>query len=278
MREAEEKLINARQEMTQKSKMPTTSKWMRNTIALAPTVLASLYKDLSVLKKQIVDLEKHPLEGIKFPLELEVNVESPFYLVQVWASERFKNLKLKAKLIENEDHMLFRWHRVKPLKVDNVKLALDSANKDNFLWRPYVKYADKYGKFYPKDEVLVPVKKDLGKEILSFVICLRVSELIGFESIEQYQPHRVAMQFGLDQDIPGSVPRFNETKTNAWNNYCRPISDTNVYFPSRCSEGNVTMRYEKWWKRSASSSKCTTPNDIPLEFPPPKLVGTVTFG
>jgi hypothetical protein len=40
------------------------------------------------------------------------------------------------------------------------------------------------------------------------------------------------------------------------------------------------VRYEKWWKRSASPSKCRPHNatDIPLDVPPPKLVGTVTFG
>jgi len=65
--------------------------------------------------------------------------------------------------------------------------------------------------------------------MLSFVICLRVSELVGIDSIEQYLPHRVAMQFGMDQDVPSYVPRLNETKENAWRNYCRPISDENLF-------------------------------------------------
>jgi hypothetical protein len=123
--------------------------------------------------------------------------------------------------------------------------------------------------FYPNDEISVPFKNDLDESMVSFVICLRVSELVGFESIEQYLPHRVAMQFGMDQDVPDCVPRFNETKIIAWKNYCRrPIYDTGLYFPSRFSVAGVTTRYEKWWKRSASSSKCRDP----------KLVGTVTFG
>ncbi|WJX37748.1 hypothetical protein P8452_25482 [Trifolium repens] len=41
-----------------------------NTIALAPSVLASLYKDLSLFKKQIVNLKKC---SDKFPLVLDVN-------------------------------------------------------------------------------------------------------------------------------------------------------------------------------------------------------------
>ncbi|XP_045824790.1 serine/threonine-protein phosphatase 7 long form homolog [Trifolium pratense] len=243
-----------------------------NTIALGPSVLASLYKDLSLFKKQIVDLKKCT---DKFPFVLDVNVQSPFYLVQVWVWERFKNLQPQPKLINNGDPLLLRWDMVKALKIKNVRLALDSAT-DYFIWRPYVRYN---GMFYPNDEILLALKKDLDKKILSFVICLRVSELVGFECIEQYLPHRVAMQFGIDQDVPVCVPRLNNTKTIAWKNYCRPLSDTSLYFPSRFSKADVTTRYAKLWKRSASSTKCSPPNaEIPPDFPPPKLVGTVTFG
>ncbi|WJX23743.1 hypothetical protein P8452_12932 [Trifolium repens] len=246
-----------------------------NTIALAPSVLPSLYKDLSLIKKQIVDLKKC---SDKFPLVLDVNLQSPFYLVQVWVWERFKNLQPQPKLINNGDPLLLRWNMVKALKIKNVRLALDSAT-DYFIWRPYVRYVDKYGMIYPNGEILLPLKKDLDKKIISFVITLRVSELVGFECIELYLRHRVAMQFGIDQDVPGCVPRFNKTKTIAWENYCRTLSDTSLYFPSGFSKGGVTTRYAKLWKRSASSTKCSPPNaEIPLDFLPPKLVGTVTFG
>jgi len=171
-----------------------------NPIALAPTVLASLYNDLRLFKETIVGLTKITTEGAKVPLKVEVNVQSPLYLVQVWVWERFKNLQPKPKFINNGDHVLMRWHLVKPLTVESVRLALDSA-ADGFIWRPYVQYADKCGMFYPKDGTLVPLKKDLDiglkkkkkkdldKKILSFVMSLRVSELVGFESIEQYLPH-----------------------------------------------------------------------------------------
>ena len=264
-----------------------------NPISLAPAVLASLYKDLRLFKNTIVDLKKCP---DKFPFMLDVNVQSPFYLVQVWVWERFKNLQPQPKLINNRDHVLLRWHNVKALKIDNVMFALDSAI-DDFIWRPYVQYADKCGVFYPKDETLVPFKKDLVVEkMLSFVVFLRVSELVGFESIEQYLPHRVAMQFGFDQDVPSYVSRLNETKAIAWKNYSRPLSDTSLYFPSRYFEAGITSRYAKWWtksvlrpqgfvknfesrKRSASSSKCEPHANIPTEFPSHKLVGcAVTIG
>ncbi|PNX59202.1 hypothetical protein L195_g051297, partial [Trifolium pratense] len=95
-----------------------------------------------------------------------------------------------------------------------VKLALDSAT-DEFVWRPYVRYSDNRGMFYPNDEIWIPFKKDLvDDQMLSFVISLRVSELVGFDSIEQYLPHRVTMQF------------------------------------ARLFEADVTTRYANWWKQS----------------------------
>jgi hypothetical protein len=62
------------------------------------------------------------------------------------------------------------------------------------------------------------------------------------------------MQFGIDQDVPSCVPRFNETKEIAWKNYCRPVYDKHLYFPSRFFEADVTSRYSRWWKQSVLGS------------------------
>ena len=226
-----------------------------NTIALAPAVLASIYRDLGLLKRTIVGLTKTPVVGND--VRFEVTLRSPFYFVQIWVWERFKNLQPKPKLINSGDPILARWHKVKAMKVENVRVALNSAVED-FLWRPYARYASsKCRVFYPENEMLVPFGKDLDNEHVSFVTCLRVSELVGFGSVslvvKQYLPHRVAMQFGMDQDIPASVPRFNKTRAIAWENYCRPISDTNLYFPSRLFEADVTPRYVQWWNQSVLS-------------------------
>jgi len=105
--------------------------------------------------------------------------------------------------------------------------------------------------FCPKNERLIPLERDLDKEVVSFVTCLRVSVLVGIKStIHKYLPYRVTMQFGMDQDIPGCVPRFHGSKEFAWKNYCRPISDSKLYFPARLFEGDVTTRYAKWWNQS----------------------------
>jgi hypothetical protein len=59
---------------------------------------------------------------------------------------------------------------------------------------------------------------------------LRDFELVGFKPIEQYLPHRVSIQFGIDQDIPSYVARLNDTKYIALKNYSRLMSDKNLYF------------------------------------------------
>ena len=267
---------------------PNMNQFGRKLKSLAPAVLASLYNDLSWFKKQIVDFKKCPH---KFPLVLDVNVQSPFYLVQVWVWERFKKLQPQPKLINNGDHVLLRWHNVKVLKIDNVRLTLDSAI-DDFIWRPYVvRYSDKWGMFYPIDEMFVPFKKDLDKEMLSLLTCLRVSELVGFDSIEQYVPHRVAMQFGFDQNVPGYVSSLNETQAIAWQNYTRPLSDTSLYFPSRFFKAGVTTCYAKWWKKPVLGPQGFVMNDMPYnriacsskhrphaEIPKRVARGTVTSG
>ncbi|KAJ0046034.1 hypothetical protein Pint_04185 [Pistacia integerrima] len=68
--------------------------------------------------------------------------------------------------------------------------------------------------------MLISVDPNLSEELQSFAHCLTVSELLGFECIERYLPHRVAMQFGMDQDLPPC--------------------------------GDVTSQYSKWWKQSIS--------------------------
>jgi hypothetical protein len=125
---------------------------------LAPAVLASIYKDLTLFKKTIVDLSKFSVGSDRYPLQ--VTLPSPFYLVQIWVWERFKNLQPQPMLINHGDPLLFRWHKVKDFEIDNVRLALDSA-VDDFHWRPYVRSFNKCRMFYPNDEILVPFMNDL---------------------------------------------------------------------------------------------------------------------
>ena len=44
---------------------------------------------------------------------------------------------------------------------------------------------------------------DFDDEMKSFFRCLCACELVGLDCKEKYMPHRVVMQFGMDQDLPG---------------------------------------------------------------------------
>ncbi|XP_054796970.1 uncharacterized protein LOC129302255 [Prosopis cineraria] len=227
-----------------------------NAVALAPAVLASIYKDLSLLKQAILDLTKCLVGGDEKCFELVL--QSPFYLVQIWVWERIHVLQPKPKLINAGDTVMSRWHRVKALKID-VRSVLDSAMEE-FIWRPYARFGGKSKNFFPENSLCILLDHTLEEEIESFIICMRVSELVGLDCIEHYLPHRVAMQFGMDQDIPGFVARSSETPEIAWSNYIRPMRDKNIYIPSRFFEADVTTRYVEWWKKSVLDHQDTFRN------------------
>ncbi|KAK1355359.1 PMD domain-containing protein [Heracleum sosnowskyi] len=201
-----------------------------NKIALAPVVLASIYRDMRVLHKSIVK-----------PCKLELcHVD----LVQMWAWERFSMLRPTPRVVERAEPRAARWNRVENLKVKDVGTALDSG-EESFLWRPYVIGSSDcmLTKLYRDKEQWVVVESD---DIESFARCLRVSKLVGLDYIEQYLPHRVAMQFGLDQDVPSHVIRSSENAETAWSTYNRSIRGMKLYIPPRLFESDVSSRYVVW--------------------------------
>ncbi|KDP39095.1 hypothetical protein JCGZ_00852 [Jatropha curcas] len=215
-------------------------------VALGPAVLASIYRDLGLLKATI-------LAATEFGDALGVTLWSPFHLVQLWAWERFAEFQPKPNVSGNGKPRSALWDEVNGTKVVNFRLALDSA-AEAFCWRPYATGPHKshFLKFCKEKEEW----QDLGsnQDLLSFAICLRVSELVGLDCIEQYLPHRVARQFGFDQDIPCDIARLNEIPEVSWINYIRPFNDTKLFFPSQFFEPDVTVQYLEWWKQSVLGS------------------------
>ncbi|KAK9005089.1 hypothetical protein V6N11_042537 [Hibiscus sabdariffa] len=211
-------------------------------IALGPAVLAKIYTDLSCLKREIVAStwpDADSGDGV-----VAVALWSPLQLVQVWVWERFSKLHPRPNSIKNGEPRLALWHGLR-CKVQDVRSVLDSA-KESFEWRPYVNDA----KFYGATARWIPVDSSLDDELLSFARSLRASELVGLGCIEQYLPHRVALQFGMDQDVPGHVPRSNGSPEIAWADYSSPIASGKLYIPSKVSNAEVTSRYSNWWKQS----------------------------
>ncbi|KAI9186241.1 hypothetical protein LWI28_015164 [Acer negundo] len=175
-------------------------------IALAPPILASIYRDL----------------------------------VQIWAWERFIEFRPKANLINIGEPRCAQWHK-QNTGVGNVRTVLDSA-RVSFDWRPYVKTLKnwKLPEFYAEKEMCVWVDADLPEEFGSFALCLRTSELVGIDCVEHYLPHRVAMQFGMDQDLPACVARANDAPHVVWSCYCKPITCEKLYIRPQLFEAVVT--------------------------------------
>ena len=86
---------------------------------------------------------------------------------------------------------------------------------------------------------------------------LHTSELVGLmDCTEKYSPQRVAMQFGMDQDLPGD---FSGLEFN--------LENVRFYVPARSFVPSVSLRYLKWWK--AFKSNCA---DVIKEYP--KLISS----
>ncbi|KAF7140591.1 hypothetical protein RHSIM_Rhsim06G0151600 [Rhododendron simsii] len=217
-------------------------------IALAPAVLSWLYRDLRLLKNAIFSKKKR---------HAGLNLWGPMQMVQIWAWERFPTLRPHPSPLELGEPRIAKWNKVKKKKtIENVGLALSSA-KECFLWRPYA-ISEKncvFPKFYNEGERWVSVCSGMDEDFESFARFLRPCELVGLDCLERYLPHRVAMQFGMDQDLPGLVAPFIGTPEIAWKNYSRPIKDGRMYVPSRYFVSDVTTRHIKWWKQSKLAQK-----------------------
>ncbi|CDY51817.1 hypothetical protein Bca4012_029399 [Brassica carinata] len=220
-------------------------------LALAPAVLAGIYSSLGVLKKQLV--------GGSGEEETVVTATSPFQFVQVWAWERIIDIRPPGQPSQLKPHepRMALWHhhgggQEANQSLKSIRTVLDSA-KESFHHRPYTKPLKnfKFPKFYLEDDCWVSLEDE---DIVAFGRCLRCSKLVGLNCIEPYYPHRVALQFGYDQDVPGVVPVvLTESPELAWKDYIRPITDEMIYIPSRLRRADVTVKYIRWWKQSVTT-------------------------
>ncbi|KAJ8443744.1 hypothetical protein Cgig2_029649 [Carnegiea gigantea] len=244
----------------QKSVFPIAIHLARGTkIALAPAVLARIYRDLRLLKERNETLGVQGAGNLK-----KINLWAPLQLLQMWIWERFPKLSPVPNVVLDGQPRSARWNKVKILRKNDVGLVIDSA-KERFKWRPYCASPNScsvLAKFYPEDEKWVLVSSAIDSALQSYARLIRASYLVGLDCIEPYLPHRVSMQFGFDQDIPSGA--FSQLKSNtseiAWNNYSRPIKDVKLYIPSRLCVPGVTKRYLEWWKNSNFTEEDAKPS------------------
>ncbi|KAF3520173.1 hypothetical protein DY000_02059242 [Brassica cretica] len=244
-------------------------------IALAPPVLAHLYADLSLLKEHI--------RGFKtVMLNDKVELSALFKLVQVWTWERFRELRPNnTNPLRQGEPRLALWDEAKPRKTKrhvrmrtkrNVREILANSKMESFEWRPYTKAVRNWNfpKFYPEKAMSVPIGPDLDEEFISFARCIKVSELVGKDSVECYFPNRVASQFGLLQDVPCPVNQSNLFKEAAWDEYNKPIDGLRLFVPSRSALSYFTSVYCEWWrkgKRAVELAESLGDDDTSKPFP-----------
>ncbi|XP_030522901.1 uncharacterized protein LOC115735666 [Rhodamnia argentea] len=240
-------------------------------IALAPAVLARVYRYLTRLK--------NVLDGNEADTWIRVSV--PFAFVQIWAWERFGTpIRPNPREVPLGEPRLGRWHKLKKSNLQNVHSMMVEAGVD-FKWRPYslaVNNLASYA-FYGEKGICLSLEEEADGELRSFAHCLMACELPGLDFVETYSPHRVAMQFGMDQDMPGRVAPCNQDPKVAWDNYNKSLQGVQLYIPARLYKPCITARYAEWWASRSSKGSMqglkgsSVVNDdlVPLGFQPKSM-------
>ncbi|XP_010479429.1 PREDICTED: uncharacterized protein LOC104758290 [Camelina sativa] len=242
--------------------------------ALAPAVLAHLYAELSLLRNHIRDFEESSII-------LKIGLTALFKLVQVWTWERFRELQPKPNQMQKGEPRLARWHKLKQI-TSNAWEIHNNSKTESFELRPYTQAVEcwEFPQFYPEKAMIVHVGPSLDDEYLSFARCIKVSELVGIDCVEHYFPNRVALQFGMLQDVPSHINRSNLSKEAAWNDYDKPIDDLTLYIPSRSAIPRVTQMFCEWRRalflEFKISSDATQVVETALKLQAPNIKGDDT--
>ncbi|OEL13767.1 hypothetical protein BAE44_0025213, partial [Dichanthelium oligosanthes] len=215
-------------------------------IALAPAVLASLYRDLRDIKAFLVAVDAATTTGNADMLS-SLSIYSPLYILHIWMWERFPALRPgRDNPLGDGEPIAARWHDLSR-KVNPTLIREVLSSRNNFLWQlPYATALKKYSGWVCSSDLTG------NDELRLLAHCLRSCELVGMDCIEQYLPHRVARQFGLDQDVPMDVRRANQDWVVAWQTYDLEGKNMSLFIPQ--SEPGITARYAQWWRQQLPPS------------------------
>ncbi|CAI9088434.1 OLC1v1022761C1 [Oldenlandia corymbosa var. corymbosa] len=204
-------------------------------LALAPAVLPTLYKNLSLLRAKITSSS-----------DSVVIAAGQFHLVLLWAFEHFPDaLAPDSPNILKPGERVSRRHNLssRNLTVSQVKMAV--IQSENFEWRPYAADYEnwRHVSYYGGKEEQIETK-----DMESYFHFLQPCELSGLDldCKEKYQPQRVARQFGLDQELPAA------------NSSCAHEIFLPIFVPPKSFLGGVSQRYYKWLKESMSPPESGT--------------------
>ncbi|RLN16241.1 hypothetical protein C2845_PM02G08850 [Panicum miliaceum] len=190
-------------------------------VALAPAALASIYSDLSALRRHFVWAKRTEAPS----------VSAPMHILQLWVWERFAELRPSAPAGIPESAgggdvpvpRAARWHDVAGGALDPGYLhAVLAAPKDGAVLR----------------KVLAPVR----------------ARGHGLGRAAPASP--CGEQLGFDQDVPGIVTRLNsDSWEKAWETY--DIGAGCYAFAVPSDKPGVTDEYAQWWKQYSLSYAAT---------------------
>ncbi|XP_074310513.1 serine/threonine-protein phosphatase 7 long form homolog [Silene latifolia] len=163
-------------------------------LAFGPVILASIYNDLTLLKRKIAgSLSDRPLM-----------LTSPLHLVQVWAWERFPLLGPVPRIIYYGETRLARWENNERKLYDDIKVCLDSS-RETFSWRPYTMSLANWSlpRFYVDSGTYVDV--DYHEEWKLFSRCLMAGQLVGLNCVQEYNLIEWLSNSGLIKIFPSPL-------------------------------------------------------------------------
>uniref|UniRef100_A0A0D9VVR1 Aminotransferase-like plant mobile domain-containing protein n=1 Tax=Leersia perrieri TaxID=77586 RepID=A0A0D9VVR1_9ORYZ len=218
-------------------------------VALAPAALAAIYGDLTALKR-----------FFRSDQEAFFQVRAPMHVLLLWVWERFP--QLRPDMASTPDTgtdarralLVARWHDAHKA-FDDWYVHGVFMSPDKFDWRPYGS----------RSIALPPRKSKAGSWVRGH--CILTCPLHG--ACANYNPHRVATQFGFDQDVPGMVARSNSHWKEAWGTYtfgCQKFAFIVPHYKL-----GVTIEYARWWEPyslacSALVSNYANTKEIPVLF------------
>ncbi|CAL8091792.1 unnamed protein product [Prunus armeniaca] len=255
-----------------------------NTIPLAPMFLGHLYHLLN--RTQLLE------KNVSGTMGVETLLNSGFLQVFLW--ERLKGLDVHSlphshamkladwgngSFMPDNLPLVCRWFNKMQRKDQNFLKLLD--NVENFVFRPYGTSAEifTFVPFYAdvSDTVEVPAAVSQSGQFRKYAL-LNVAPIplpiLGDNRAEisvTYSPHRVRRQFGLDQEVPGSLNHGDPFALHRffWSNDHIPASCRPIVLASKARVDGFSRGYKAYWNRCLTfvSSNPLTGTDCLIQQP-----------
>ncbi|KAM7250893.1 hypothetical protein ACFE04_022776 [Oxalis oulophora] len=215
--------------------------------ALGPAVLASVYRDLGILKQYIL-LKKDGFETSSKVLALL----APFQLVQLWVWERFPALSPRPGSIKPSEPRVARWGFIGKSKVQQVRRSSNNVGGD-FKWRPYSVALSNWQppEFY-KEECCEPeiVREDGAN------VNMTLMEKNSYKNVQPDSP-REKLEKTMEDKNQSNVPNFAGETDQA------NVDDIDINMTSMENNTNKNKQHESPTEEIEENMEDKNPSTVP---------------